>query len=125
MSTEIDILIKLKTQLITFFDELVETFPTEPEFLIFRVFIDNRIPIVDVMNYIIVKLVPLRDMVKRKDSAFFLGHNILFDQLDSTKVNHFKRIWLSKNIDDDDKDVIWAWFNSFIDLGVQFQALKK
>jgi hypothetical protein len=125
MSSELEILIQLKTQLVNFFDELIETFPNEPDFVIFRIFIKDRIPIVDAMAYIANKLVPLQDMVKRQDANFFLQNNILFEKLDKNKVNHFKQMWLSENLDDDDKKVIWKWFASFIYLANKYLDILK
>lgn len=129
MSSELEILIQLKTQLVSFIDELIETFPSEPDFVIFRIFINDQIPIVDIMEYIVTRLCPLQDMVKNKDESFFLNYNILFDKFDNKKnnekVNHFKRLWLSKNIDKEDKDVLWQWFASFIMLGNKYKEVKS
>lgn len=128
MSSELELLIQLKTQLVAFLDELIESFPSEPDFVIFRIFINDQIPIADVMDYIITKLCPLQDMVKNRDESFFLNNNILFDRMDdkkSDKVNHFKRLWLSKNVDKEDKEVIWKWFASFILLGNRYKEVKK
>lgn len=128
MSSELELLIQLKTQLVAFLDELIESFPSEPDFVIFRIFINDQIPIADVMDYIVTKLCPLQDMVKNRDESFFLNNNILFDRLDdkkSDKVNHFKRLWLSKNVDKEDKEVIWKWFASFILLGNKYKDIKK
>jgi hypothetical protein len=129
MSSELEILIQLKTQLVSFIDELIETFPSEPDFVIFRIFINDQIPIVDIMEYIVSRLCPLQDMVKNRDESFFLNYNILFDKFDnkknSEKVNHFKRLWLSKNIDKEDKEVLWQWFASFIMLGNKYKEIKK
>jgi hypothetical protein len=128
MSSELEILIQLKTQLVAFLDELIESFPSEPDFVIFRIFINDQVPIADVMDYIVMKLCPLQDMVKNKDESFFLNNNILFDKFDNKqvdKVNHFKRLWLSKSLDKEDKDVIWSWFASFILLGNKYKELKS
>jgi hypothetical protein len=128
MSSELELLIQLKTQLVNFLDELIETFPSEPDFVIFRIFINDQIPILDIMLYIIGELCPLYDMVKTKNESFFLDHNILFAKFDekkSEKVNRFKRIWKSGNLDQEDKDVIWSWFNSILYLGNKFAELKR
>ena len=129
MSSELEILIQLKTQLVSFIDELIETFPSEPDFVIFRIFINDQIPIVDIMEYIVNRLCPLQDMVKNRDESFFLNYNILFDKFDNKKnnekVNHFKRLWLSKNIDKEDKEILWQWFASFIMLGNKYKEVKS
>jgi len=128
MSSEIEILIQLKTQLVNFLDELIESFPNEPDFVIFRIFVNDRIPIADIMKYITLNLCPLQEMVKARDEQFFLNNNVLFEKFsqdESNKINHFKRMWTSKDLDKEDKDVIWKWFQSFIYLGNKYVECKK
>jgi len=128
MASELDLLIQLKTQMVTFLDELIESFPEETDFIIFRIFIKDQIPVQDVMNYIVFKLIPLQNMVKERDENFFLNNNILFEKFDnkkSSKVNHFKQLWLSKKVDKQDKNVIWTWFESFIYLASKYCELKN
>jgi hypothetical protein len=127
MSTEIELLIQLKTQLVNFFDELIETFPDESDFVIFRILIKDKVPILDIMNYIVKDLCPLYDMVKNKNEAFFLDNNILFSKFDekkTEKINRLKKLWLSGTLDKENKQVMWSWFNSIIYLGTKFQELK-
>jgi hypothetical protein len=119
-----DLLIRLKTELVNFIDELIETFPSETDFIIFRVFVQNQVPIEDVMNYIVAKLCPLKDMVKGRNEAFFLENNILFENFDETKqgkINYFKRLWSSGLLTNEDKETIWRWFDSFIYLGFKYK----
>jgi hypothetical protein len=128
MSTEIELLTQLKTQLVNFMDELIETFPQEPDFVIYRIFINDQIPILDIMNYIISEICPLHDMVKNKDENFFLGRNVLFAKFNdksTNKVNRFKKLWTSGTLDSEDKEVLWSWFNSIIYLGNKFTEMKR
>lgn len=128
MSSELELLIQLKNQLVSFLDELIESFPTEPDFVIFRIFVKDKIPVVDIMNYITNKIVPLQDMIIKEDENFFLNQNVLFEKLDdnkANKVNHFKKLWLSNNVDKEDKKVIWKWFKSFLYLANKYLELKN
>ncbi len=128
MSSELEILIQLKTQLVNFLDELIESFPDEPDFVIFRIFINDRIPISEVMDYIVEKICPLQDMVKQRKEEFFLNYNVLFETFDekkSSKVNYFKRLWLSGKLDKEDKETIWRWFNTLVYLGSKYQDIRK
>ena len=96
--------------------------------VIFRIFVNDRLPIEDIMKYIVNNLCPMGDMVKARNEDFFLKNNILFDQLDETdssKVNHFKNLWTSKRVDKEDKEVIWRWFQSFIFLGNKYAEIKN
>ena len=122
--SEIDLLIQLKEQLVFFFDELISLLPEEPDLVIVRIFLKDKIPILDVMEYIVQKLVPLKPMIKQKDDNFFINHNILFEKLDDNKVNHFKRLWLSGKLDKENKETIWRWFTSFVFLAEKYQRIR-
>lgn len=126
--SEISLLSKLQSQLISFLDELIETFPKEPDFVIFRIFVKDKLPIIDIMTYIIKNLCPLHEMVKNRNEQFFLNYNVLFEKFgegESTRVNKFKQLWLSNQLEDDEKEAVWQWFNSFIILGNSYMELKK
>ena len=115
----------LKTPLLLFFDELISIMPQEKDFIVIRFFIKDQVPIADVMQYIIDKLVPLEDFVIRKDERFFLEHQVLFEELrdHDSKVNYFKNLW-EKSTDEENKEAIWNLFKHFIDLGKRYQRLN-
>jgi hypothetical protein len=124
--SEFDLLRMLKTQLVNFLDELIESFPGEPDFVIFRIFVENQLPVVDIMKYIIEHLCPLQEMIKNRDDKFFLENNILFQEMESGKidrVNHFKRLWTSGKLDKSDKETIWKWFASFINIANKYKNI--
>lgn len=119
MSTAEDILLEFKTQLVSFFDELINQFPSEGDLVVIRLFLSNQIPIRDIMNNFNYQLNKenrlLKTMIKNRDEQFFLENN-LFDLNGSNrdKVSHFKRLWRSGALDDDDKVVLWKWVDSFV-----------
>jgi hypothetical protein len=121
--SEIEILTEFKSQLITFFDELVSQFPTEPDLIVLRLFLTNQVPIQDVMNIFNHKIntndQELRKMVKERNEVFFLEHSI-FENVQKDKVNHFKKLWRSGRLDLEDKNVIWNWMDAFIYLGDKY-----
>lgn len=123
--SEIEILKQFQNTLISFLDELIVQFPSEGDLVIFRIFLKDRVPIVSVMNYFVQKILPLKKMITERDEDFFLNHCMLFESVDSTdkkgKINHFKKLWRSESLDDDDKRVVWEWFDSFIFLGEKYQ----
>ena len=124
----IEILSEFRNQLIIFFDELITQFPLESDLVIVRLFISNQVPIQKVMDTFTYKINKndheLRTMVKSRNEAFFLEHSV-FEELDQDKVNHFKKLWRSGQLDDDDKDVIWKWIETFIYLSDKFNKLKR
>lgn len=126
MSTAV--LKEFKTQLIIFFDELIDNFPDEGDLVIARLFISTQIPIKDLMDHFNHKIntndQELRRMVKARRDDFFL-YNTLFSSVESN-LSHFKKIWRSGRLDDEEKDIIWKWIDTFIFLGDKYtNSLKK
>ena len=122
--SELELLRNLQTQLVIFFDELIDLLPNEPDLVVVRIFIKDKIPIVDIMSYIAEQLVPLKGMVEKRDDNFFVNHNILFEKLDDRKVNHFKRLWTSGQLDKENKETIWKWFYAFIYLAERYSRAE-
>jgi hypothetical protein len=113
---KLQIMFEFRNQLVTFLDELIEQFPQEGDFVIIRIFIKDQIPVADVIGRFIRDLLPLREQVRSKDEQFFLQNSILYTgaSLASDKINHFKDLWLSKQLDNNDRDIIWKWMDLFI-----------
>ena len=116
---------QFKTALISFLDELIGQFPHEGDLVIFRIFLKDRIPMSNILNYCVLKILPLKQMVVDRNEDFFLNHCSLFESVDidikKDKVNNFKRLWRSNQLDDDDKRVIWEWFDTFVFLAEKYQ----
>ena len=120
--TAIQILTDFRQGLISFFDELIEQFPKEGDLIVLRIFIGDQVPILDIMNTFIARLLPLREMVKARDEKFFLENDILFQKLNPNKVSYFKQLWMSDELDAEDRMVIWQWFDSFIILSERYRG---
>lgn len=123
MSSKTDILNEFKRQLLHFLDEMIEQFPNEGDFVVMRILLNDQISINDVMNNFILQILPLKTMVKERNDNFFLQNNILFEDLDKSKVNHFKKIWRSDSLDNDDKETMWQWFDMFIKIAEKYQNI--
>lgn len=126
--SEIEILREFKTQLISFFDELISQFPLEGDLVLVRLLFANTLPIKDVIDVFNLKINrndnELRKMVKDRHEAFFLEHSI-FDQLGKEKVTHFKKLWRSGQLDGEDKTVIWNWIDAFVYLGDKYTKVVQ
>lgn len=124
--SENDVLREFKKSIIAFIDELITQFPNEGDLVIARIFLNDQIPIRDVMLIFNQKINQdngkLRQMIKDRNEAFFLEHDI-FDFVGKNKANHFKRLWRSGQLDDDDKHVVWKWIDSFVYLADRFIKL--
>ena len=127
MSNQIQILKEFRTQLINFFDELISQFPAEPDLVMLRIFFNDQIPIKEVMEVLIQKInkpvdggSTVRTMIKERNESCIIENNSLFQELSKSKVNHFKKLWMSDALDNDDKKVIWAWLDSFVVLSDKY-----
>jgi hypothetical protein len=125
MSSQIDLLNKLKNNLLIFIDELISILPSESDLVLVRFFIKDHVPIADVMTYISNKLLPLDNYVRAKDDRFFLEHQVLFEELrdEQNRVNYFKNVWT--NLDEDNKEVIWNWFALFLNIAKKYNSLSS
>jgi hypothetical protein len=118
---QIRILSIFKDQFITFLDELIAQFPKEPDLVIVRIFMKDQVPIEDVMCHVIKEILPFENKIEAKDEGFFLENKRLFNEISSESVIHFKRLWTSNSLDNDDRDAIWDWFKSFCILAKRYQ----
>jgi hypothetical protein len=113
---------EFRSQLVFFLDELIEQFPSEGDFVIIRIFIKDQIPVYDVIGRFIRDLLPLKEKVQTRDQSFFLENTLLYTggNVATDKINHFKELWLSKQLDDTDREVIWKWMDLFISIAHKY-----
>ena len=126
--SEIEILKQFKNGLIAFIDELINQFPQEGDLVLVRIFLKDRYPIIDIMNNFVLKILPLKDMIKERNENFFLNNcQILnvFNDKNKDKINRFRKLWRSPSLDKEDKRVVWEWFDSFIYLSEKYQKCKS
>jgi len=126
----LDVLIQLKTQLVNFFDELIESFPKEVDFIVYRIAVNDQIPITTLIDHITEELCPLQELVEKRDEKLFLSHNILFEKLQEerhvgTHINYIKNLWINGKLDKDDKEVLWTWYKLFLSIGLKYIDLKR
>jgi len=117
--SEIHILQKFKNQLILFLDELIGQFPTEGDLIVFRIFIKDQIPVITIMDNcrtFIEKDPSVREKITTRDENFFVDgkSNFLNFSSKKDKINHFKKLWRSNVLDDENKKVIWQWIDSLV-----------
>lgn len=129
MPSQIDILKDFKKQLLNFIDELISQFPLEGDLVILRVFIDNQVETKTVMDGFIYKINTndnqLRNMISQRNEMFFIEHDVFtVGNVNPDKVRHFKKLWLSGSLDNDDKTIIWEWIDLFVHLSNQYIKLN-
>lgn len=117
----IQILTDFKVNLIRFFDELVEQFPAEGDFVIIRILLNDKIPIHNVMTYFIQEILKDKPLITARDDTFFTEGKSLFGMLPDEQASTFKRIWRSPQLDKDDRLTIWRWTDLFVALSEKYK----
>ena len=67
----------------------------------------------------------LKKMIADRNENFFVDHSIFEEYAEKGKVSHFKKLWRSGQLDDDDKTVIWNWVDAFVYLSEKYVKVKK
>ena len=133
-SKKIKLLTHFRTQIIKFMDELIGQFPKRSEFYFIRIFVKDQIPLEDVLGRFIKIVLPYRHIIKMKNADIIFDNDIITkgiigvsedqyvnENLESAQI--FKDLWLADELSDDDRDVIWTWFNVFVDIAYKYYEL--
>ena len=121
----VTILNDLQRSLVSFFDELIDMFPREGDFVVIRMMIKDRIPVSTIMNYFIKTVLPEKASIGSRSESVFLDKNILFSSFGPLRSDNFKKLWIGDNLDKDDKACLWVWLDTFISLVEKYQKLNK
>jgi hypothetical protein len=119
---KLNLIREFRTVLVSFLDELIEQFPHEGDFVIIRIFIKDQVPMADVLGRFIRDLLQFEDQVKERNERFFLDNSLLYTgaSIADNKVNHMKNLWLSNQLDDNDRETIWQWMDALIKIANQY-----
>jgi hypothetical protein len=101
----------LHNTLVSFFDELVDMFPKEGDFVALRIMIKDQIPVTQIVKHFKLKLLPEKESIKNRDKSF-LDKNVLFNQLGESMCQKFKRLFTA--LDTEDQENIWKWLDAFV-----------
>jgi hypothetical protein len=121
---DVKILSDFHKSLVCFFDELIEMFPSEQEFILIRILVKDQIPSTQIMTYFeyVEGNNEIMSSIQKRDDKFFIN-NILFSKI-IKKSDVFKNIWQTK-LNDDDKKVIWSWVDSFMHITKEYKKYKN
>ena len=124
---KIQLLQMFKQNLLAFLDTMMEQFPEENDFRIFKV-LASDLPVEESLKCFSQVILPHSEMVLKKDDDFFLTKcsELLGNfNVNSNKVDHFKKIWMSPKLDSDDRDALWKWFKLFLNIAQQYEKITK
>ena len=65
-------------------------------------------------------VLPHSKKIEAKDSAIFIGDLNLFGKYS----NEVKKIWLNKDLDDDNREIIWNWAQTFVKIATPSKILE-
>jgi hypothetical protein len=115
----------LQNSLVQFFDELIEMFPKQGDFVAFRIMVKDRIPVTEVVSHFKKTLLPEKDKIKAKTvPSFQFNGDRASISLSQIMNNLFTSIGVSantfsgilNNLDKDTEDAMWKWLNVFVTL---------
>jgi hypothetical protein len=120
---KLNLIREFRMVLVSFLDELIEQFPHEGDFVIIRIFIKDQVPMADVLGRFIRDLLPFANQVKERNERFFLDNTLLYTgaSIADNKVNHFKNLWLSDQLDTNDRETVWQWMDALNKIATQYQ----
>jgi hypothetical protein len=101
----------LHSTLVSFFDELVDMFPKEGDFVALRIMIKDQIPVTQIVKHFKSNLLPEKEAIKNRDKSF-LDKNVLFSHLGDSMCQKFKRLFTG--LDAEDQENIWKWLDAFV-----------
>ena len=120
---ETRLLEKFQKNLVRFFDELIEMFPDEKDFILIRILVKDQIPSTQIMTYFEMVMMnkEIVASIENRDDTFILS-NVLFSKISKSDV--FKNLW-EKRLDNDDKEMIWSWVDSFKTMTTKYMKLNN
>ena len=113
---------RFQKNIVRFFDELIEMFPNEKDFILIRILVKDQIPSTQIMSYfeMVMRNKEIIRSIERRDDTFILS-NVLFSKIINSTV--FKNLW-EKHLDNDDKEMIWSWVDCFKLMTTEYMKLN-
>ena len=129
MSSEL-ILLQFQNSLISFFDEMIELFPKEPDFIKIRIFLKDQIEIHEVMEIFTYNINrtesnTLKTMIKDRDEISIMESPIISELFPKDKITFYRKFWNSPNFFKEDKKMVWKWLDSFVGISEKYNKIKN
>jgi hypothetical protein len=117
---EINILNRFKNTLVQFLDDLIEVFPTYESFVAMRILVKDQISPIIIMEGFLEDLEHIEQQVSARSDDFFTKDNPVFTKLNTS--SEFSNIWFSKEMDSENKNVMWLWIEDLMKLAKLYKA---
>lgn len=116
-----EILDYLKKNVIVFLDQLIYQFPSEGDLILFQLFLKSSVSSEKMMSYFTITFLPHSRYILEKNEEFFLTQFSTEDgKKYENKIAKFKLLW--KQLDDENKEVMWSWFNNFLRIAEKYSS---
>ena len=113
---------QLKDQMLNLTDDLLEILPNESDIFAARMYFEFQ-SAMTLMEGFVKYVIPKREFIVKRDERYFTENDTIFGKLPKNKVDHFKNLYLSGKIGDDEKQVIWDYFDVFLTLAENFEKV--
>ncbi len=118
------VLEQLRDQVLNLLDDLLSICPNEPDVLLARLFFENQVIPETLMLGFVKWVYPCENYIKEHNEKYFEENKHIFGPLPVDKVKYFKDKMKDGTFDDDDKEIIWKYFEVFISLIEQYNKTK-
>ncbi len=96
------------------------------DLLIIQLFFERLSP-ERIMHYMISKVLPHASIIAIRDSNYFVEHDTIFQALPRSRAIHYRDFWSGKgdkNLSIDDKNAIWAYFDTIIEIVKNYKKIN-
>jgi hypothetical protein len=126
------ILAQFQNSLTSFFDEMIDLFPKEADFIKIRIYLKDQVDmqtVMDVFNYNLNRVdvnhdMTLKKMIKDRKDMDIIDSPILLEFFSKDKIIYYKKFWNSPNLFSEDKKMIWKWVDSFVGISDRYIKTK-
>lgn len=110
--------------IIEFVNDLLCALPNEAILIVAKFYMETQVKSEKVMKKFVKKVLPVCDLVERRDEKFFLEGEYVDSILSNYKINlDFRSIW--NKLNKDNQVSIWDWFNCFVKTAKQYTKHEK
>ncbi|MBA7683949.1 hypothetical protein ES703_92337 [subsurface metagenome] len=96
------------------------------DLLIIQLFFEKMSP-ERIMINMINKVLPHASIIALRDSNYFIEHDSIFQALPASRAKHYKEFWSGaggKSLSDNDKQAIWAYFDTIIEIVKNYKKIN-
>jgi hypothetical protein len=118
---------RMEKMLVSFFDELIEQFPNEADFVTLRVLISSgQAPMSILLDVWIKNFEDDKKKIKERNPEFFTSSSGTLSSIGKTSiVDTFRRVWKVIDLDEDNKKTIWKWIDNFVIIVEKYKKLMS